>query len=112
MALSCCCQYRTWVLGLGFTLGTMEVTLAVVFYTFLEEIRATAGYTVKRHMNITCQYFLYSIIFNLCAQHQYFHFKLVVKNLCQINTYIFVAIFLCKLPTRIIIDNNVALFFD
>ena len=56
MALSCCCQYRTWVLGLGFTLGTAEVTLAVVFYTFLEEIRHYVGYQVKIFEHIILQY--------------------------------------------------------
>ena len=59
MALSWCCQYRTWVLGLGFTLGTTEVTLAVVFYTFLEEIRQTVGYQVKHDICIDNELYLY-----------------------------------------------------
>lgn len=47
MALSWCCQYRTWVLALGFTIGTCEVTMAVVFYTYIEEVRHLIGYQVK-----------------------------------------------------------------
>ena len=47
MALSCC-QYRTWVLALGFTIGTCEVTMAVVFYTYMEEVRHLIGYQVSQ----------------------------------------------------------------
>ena len=74
MALSWCCQYRTWVLGLGFTLGTTEVTLAVVFYTFLEEIRQTVGYQVKHDICIDNELYLYlKVIFKIM-----FAFKIIL----------------------------------
>ena len=38
---------RTGVLLLGFLLGTLEVTLWVMFYTFRVEFRHFAGYSVN-----------------------------------------------------------------
>ena len=39
-----CCQIRTGVLFLGFFLGTMELTMWVVFYTFRIQFRQRVGY--------------------------------------------------------------------
>ena len=47
MALTLCCEFRTGVLFLGFLLGTFEVGLAVLFYTFKEDIRRKVGYEVR-----------------------------------------------------------------
>ena len=47
MALALCCEFRTGVLFLGFLLGTGEVGLAVMFYTFKEDFRRKVGYEVR-----------------------------------------------------------------
>ena len=48
----CCCQFRTGVLLLGFMLGTLEVTLAVNFYTFKAEFQAFVDYTVPYELDL------------------------------------------------------------
>ena len=42
-----CCQLRTGVLFLGFFLGTLEVTLWVLFYTFRVGFRRALDYQAK-----------------------------------------------------------------
>ena len=57
---SCLCQFRTGVLLLGFMLGSFEVTLAVIFYTFKAQFQAFVGYKVWHSKSFTLSVFTLS----------------------------------------------------
>ncbi|TRY78684.1 hypothetical protein TCAL_06637 [Tigriopus californicus] len=47
-----CCQIRTGVLFLGFSLGSFELTLWVMLYTFRAGLREALGYSVKHEQDL------------------------------------------------------------
>ena len=47
-----CCQIRTGVLFFGFFLGTCELTLWVMFYTFRVGFRKKAQYTAEHEEDL------------------------------------------------------------